>query len=82
MEVQQRIEGGNEMSDLRRQLENLVDDVDEAMRTRDRLLAARLIAHEQISGASEELVLVVFRELCALRNVWTDDGPGDAETLH
>lgn len=70
-------------SDLRQQLEDLVDDVDEAMRTRDRLLAARLIAHEQVSDAGEDLVLEVFRELCAMRGT-VDDGydQGLMETLH
>jgi hypothetical protein len=71
------------VSDLRRQLEDLVDDADEAMRTRDRLLAARLIAHEQVSDAGEDLVLAVFRELCAVRGA-IDDGYDDGcmETLH
>jgi len=71
------------VSDLRQQLEDLVDDADEAMRTRDRLLAARLIAHDQVSDAGEDLVLEVFRELCAVRAT-IDDGydEGCMETLH
>lgn len=71
------------MSDLRQQLVELVDDADEAMRTRDRLLAARLIAHEQVSDAGEGLVLAVFRELCAVRGTVDDVyDDGCMETLH
>lgn len=70
-------------SDLRQQLEDLVDDVDEAMRVSDRLMAARTIAHTQVADASQDLVLAVFRELCAVRAT-IDDGYDDGclETLH
>lgn len=71
------------MSDLRQELEALVEDADEAMRVRDRLLAARLIAHDQVTGAGEELVLAVFRELCQLRATMDDGYEGDdMATLH
>ncbi len=67
---------------LREQLTPLLDEVDAAMRVRDRLLAAKLITSSVLGTASDDAVLSVFRELCAVQEVWTEDGASGAETVH